>query len=673
MSDSSSPDVPLASTDSAVYDNRRNSSSSEGSAIGAPPQDLLDIDEPPSPSPVDPTEDNETKEEETKAPIESVQPSETHSPLVSTIVNVSSVSSSALLSDSSSLSLSTPSSSSILHSAATPRTPVIDPSNSATFIDDLPTDDHYDHYVLNSPSFNAANKTFSNCLTHNFDVVIKQVETGVYAAKRIASLLKKVCQFQEEFSRKLQSALDHEKTKLMRLQGDQMKLQTKGWNQTQEIIAKLAKSHANEAAKVDYEIIQPIQLFHRQSEEKLREILVEERKATGDMAKARDEVVKGLANCNKLIYAAKATEQKEKAKAAEAKKGLFSSLSSAFSKNSKALQGEAAKAATSYAAAVQTANKRQQKYLESDLPKIFTALQSLEKIRLDTSKLRLMKFSDLAHKCAEERVHLFSDLRSMIDPMDSEKDIERFVESWIEEHGHPTPVRPFIYGLPCTPKDIEAGRLEANPNSVFRTSLAHCMQLQASAAPTLKIPRIVPTLIEAVRDLNGYQTEGIFRISAGKQEVEILREAFDRGNYGIKPASPHAAAALLKEWLRLLAEPLIPESLYESAILSVKEKALAESKSHDAVIFDIFRKLPNVNQRVIEELSSMACKIAKPENCQINKMNIENLAIVFSPSFLRNPSEDPIQLLQSAKFETKFTAALFKVIGEKMSNGGTGK
>ena len=43
-------------------------------------------------------------------------------------------------------------------------------------------------------------------------------------------------------------------------------------------------------------------------------------------------------------------------------------------------------------------------------------------------------------------------------------------------------------------------------------------------------------------------------------------------------------------------------------------------------------------------------------------MSLENLAIVFAPSLLRNPSEDPLELLQNTKFETRFTSLFLAYI-----------
>lgn len=39
----------------------------------------------------------------------------------------------------------------------------------------------------------------------------------------------------------------------------------------------------------------------------------------------------------------------------------------------------------------------------------------------------------------------------------------------------------------------------------------------------------------------------------------------------------------------------------------------------------------------------------------------DSLAIVFAPGLMRNPSQDPIEVLQNTKFESRFIALLFTV------------
>ncbi len=53
--------------------------------------------------------------------------------------------------------------------------------------------------------------------------------------------------------------------------------------------------------------------------------------------------------------------------------------------------------------------------------------------------------------------------------------------------------------------------------------------LQEKDYPDLDAPRILLHLIDAVRCRRGFQTEGIFRISHQKDELDALRKSFDAG------------------------------------------------------------------------------------------------------------------------------------------------
>ena len=48
------------------------------------------------------------------------------------------------------------------------------------------------------------------------------------------------------------------------------------------------------------------------------------------------------------------------------------------------------------------------------------------------------------------------------------------------------------------------------------------MELQQSIDPTLQIPQIVPFLANAVRQTNGQQSEGIFRVPGDADAVTDL-------------------------------------------------------------------------------------------------------------------------------------------------------
>ncbi|ETO19031.1 RhoGAP domain-containing protein [Reticulomyxa filosa] len=60
------------------------------------------------------------------------------------------------------------------------------------------------------------------------------------------------------------------------------------------------------------------------------------------------------------------------------------------------------------------------------------------------------------------------------------------------------------------------------------------------------------------------------------------------------------------------------------------------------------------NRESIRYLVSFLKKLLKPECVEVTKMNLENVAIVFAPTILMCPNDDPTLLMQNSKFEKDF-------------------
>lgn len=113
--------------------------------------------------------------------------------------------------------------------------------------------------------------------------------------------------------------------------------------------------------------------------------------------------------------------------------------------------------------------------------------------------------------------------------------------------------------------------------------------------------------------LNGKQTEGIFRVPADVDEVNMLKNRLDRwefpenkgtmGKCEVIQVFPgfeklisgfsflvdaHAPASLLKLWYRELYDPLIPDDLYDDCVAT-------EDPAEAAAIVE---KLPKINRLV---------------------------------------------------------------------------
>ncbi|KAF8773212.1 Rho GTPase-activating protein 39 like protein [Argiope bruennichi] len=116
-----------------------------------------------------------------------------------------------------------------------------------------------------------------------------------------------------------------------------------------------------------------------------------------------------------------------------------------------------------------------------------------------------------------------------------------------------------------TLEEIEQSRIQIFRPSMFGNLLEEVMALQAHKYPNRQLPWIQTTLSEAVLQLNGTQTEGIFRVPGDIDEVNAMKLQIDQWEVP-ECNDPHVPASLLKLWYRELYEPLIPSEFYEECI-----------------------------------------------------------------------------------------------------------
>jgi hypothetical protein len=100
------------------------------------------------------------------------------------------------------------------------------------------------------------------------------------------------------------------------------------------------------------------------------------------------------------------------------------------------------------------------------------------------------------------------------------------------------------------------------------------------------LPALLTITINQIREMNGLQTQGIFRLPGNNDNIKALEIQVNCGtSFTTDRVSPitfppigdvnltkrpditvHDVASLLKMWLRGLAEPLIPDALYQECI-----------------------------------------------------------------------------------------------------------
>jgi len=256
----------------------------------------------------------------------------------------------------------------------------------------------------------------------------------------------------------------------------------------------------------------------------------------------------------------------------------------------------------------------------------------------------------------EENLQQFTKFFKRTERYSASSDIRDYIVRMRRKQGRKPKIERFTYDLPYTLAEIKNGQFNRS-DSIFDQTLENVMKIQKEAdnrdVASLDVPAIVLVLIASVQSLGGLTTEGIFRISAAKKDIDRLKEQINQGNYQVKEKSPHVAAGLLKLWIRNLPEPLIPSHLYEEAVKIGKK----QSEIQAADIRKFTSKIPVLNRRVIDYIATLAKEIEKLKD--VNRMDMTNIAIVFAPGMLQDPGDDPAVMLANSKYEIKFTVALF--------------
>nr|XP_046237946.1 rho GTPase-activating protein 6-like isoform X2 [Scatophagus argus] len=180
-----------------------------------------------------------------------------------------------------------------------------------------------------------------------------------------------------------------------------------------------------------------------------------------------------------------------------------------------------------------------------------------------------------------------------------------------------------------------------------------------------QVPRVVDSCCQHIEKY-GLQTVGIFRVGSSKKRVRQLREEFDRGiDVQLdEEHSIHDVAALLKEFLRDMPDPLLTKELYTAFINTT---LLDPDEQHNATQLLVYL-LPACNSdtlhRLLEFLSTVtdhAHDRQDKDGQEItgNKMTSLNLATIFGPNLLhKQKSSDKEFSVQSSARAEESTAVI---------------
>jgi hypothetical protein len=167
-----------------------------------------------------------------------------------------------------------------------------------------------------------------------------------------------------------------------------------------------------------------------------------------------------------------------------------------------------------------------------------------------------------------------------------------------------------------------------------------------------RVPSILVLLARELRLRNGFEAEGIFRVSAERDSLNVARDALNIGHgmEAVDPNSgPHTISCLIKDWFRSLPEggsclgPLSPTVL---ATFAKSENAKVDAVWEKLLFTD--EALPEPNRTTFLWMLDLMVEVCERESK--NRMNERALSIVIAPSIWEAPkSFPPLQAMNAVK------------------------
>ncbi|XP_059198162.1 rho GTPase-activating protein 6-like [Centropristis striata] len=188
-----------------------------------------------------------------------------------------------------------------------------------------------------------------------------------------------------------------------------------------------------------------------------------------------------------------------------------------------------------------------------------------------------------------------------------------------------------------------------------------------------QVPRVVDLCCQHLEKY-GLQTVGIFRVGSSKKRIRQLRKEFDLGweVHLDEEHSDHVIAALLKEFLRDMPDPLLTRELYTAFINTM----LLDYSDQESAIQLLIFLLPSCNSDTLQRLLCLLSTVAAHAEDSLdndgreitgNKMTSLNLATIFGPNLLHKTKNADKEFAVQSFARAEESTAIISVV-QRMIN-----
>jgi hypothetical protein len=208
--------------------------------------------------------------------------------------------------------------------------------------------------------------------------------------------------------------------------------------------------------------------------------------------------------------------------------------------------------------------------------------------------------------------------------------------------------------VPSRPQYPNPGVRQKMKFPSFGVSLESIMQNQKLVFPADAVPHVYLILVRLVKENHGMNSEGIFRLSGNKEEVQRLKDTLNKGVFDVVfKGDPNNPACALKQFVGELKPPLIPPNVADSILAPIRQGGFNKEQ-----LLEGLRVLPQYNVVFLKTLLAFLGEVLQYPD---NRMTPSSLAIVFSPNiFVVIAGDNPFAFMSQTGEQTSWLECLLR-------------
>ncbi|XP_074036276.1 rho GTPase activating protein at 19D isoform X5 [Leptinotarsa decemlineata] len=193
----------------------------------------------------------------------------------------------------------------------------------------------------------------------------------------------------------------------------------------------------------------------------------------------------------------------------------------------------------------------------------------------------------------------------------------------------------------------------APEGSTFGIPIEDCLP----SSSNVYLPRLVEVCTDII-DERGLHTTGIYRVPGNNASITALTEEINRNYEELPLEDPrwsdlHVVSSLLKSFLRKMPGSLITVRLSSRFIEADK---IEDPKERMEQLRRLLGELPKHNYHTLKHIIMHLKRVA--DNCEVNRMDAKNLAIVFGPTIVRPEEENMESMVHNMNNQVNIVGTL---------------